>query len=115
MSILTLGIFSLELYGFDSSLKKAQTMAFTTLVLVQLLHSFNCQNQQKSMFAAGPLTNPYLIFANCVSLFLLCLSIYMPPLSEAFELESLGARDWIHAAAASLLIIVSVEIQKWFR
>lgn len=115
MSVLTLGIFALELYGFDSSLRKAQTMAFTTLVLVQLLHSFNCQNQQKSMFAAGPLTNPYLIFANFVSLLLLVLSIYTPTLSEAFELESLDTRDWIHAAATSLLIIASVEIQKWFR
>ncbi len=115
MSIITLGIFSLELYGFDSSLRKAQTMAFTTLVLVQLLHSFNCQNSRKSMFVAGPLTNPYLIFANFVSLFLLVLSIYTPTLSEAFELESLAARDWIYAAAASLLIIASAEIQKWFR
>lgn len=115
MALITLGIFCLELYGFDSSLRKAQTMAFTTLVLVQLLHSFNCQKSQKSMFVEGVWTNPWLIIANVVSLLLLLFSIYLPTLNQAFELETIGARDWIHAIAASLLINVSVEIQKWLK
>jgi len=115
MAVITLGIFCIELYGFDSSLRKAQTMAFATLVIVQLLHSFNCQKIQQSMFVSGIWTNPFLIVANVISLLLLTLSIYMPTLNQAFELEALGAKDWVHATSASLLIIVSVEIQKWLK
>ncbi|MBI4040927.1 MAG: cation-translocating P-type ATPase [Deltaproteobacteria bacterium] len=116
MSAIVLGLFWVELRDPVTTIEKARTIAFSSLVMVQLFHAFNCQNKVLSLFKTGILSNPALIIAVLVSISLLLLGMYVPWLQRMFELTSLQPWDWIQLTVASMLILVFVEIQKfWMR
>lgn len=80
----------------------AQTVAFATLVLTQLIHVFDCRSET-SIFSRNPFGNMYLVGAVLSSLLLMLATIYYQPLQMIFHTVSITARDW-------LLIIVMSSI-----
>jgi len=94
------------------SQKTAVTMAFATLGLIQLTHSFNVRSTSKSIFKIGLFSNPYLIGAVTVSVFLHIVVILVPFLNWIFRVTPLNIRQWIIVIAASILIIPCVELVK---
>lgn len=76
------------------SLTKAQTVAFATLVLAQLIHVFDCRSS-RSIFHRNILENKYLVVAVLSSLLLLLAVLYIEPLQPIFKTMNLGFRDWI--------------------
>ncbi|WP_337019551.1 calcium-translocating P-type ATPase, SERCA-type [Oceanobacillus massiliensis] len=72
----------------------AQTTAFTTLVMAQLIHVFDCRSEH-SVFSRNPFGNLYLVFAVISSLLLLLIVIYWPPLQPVFHTVALTLRDWL--------------------
>lgn len=85
-----------------SELVYAQTMAFTTLVLTQLIYAFNCRSESKSVRELSVLRNPYLIFAVFSSLFLMVAVIYHPFLQALFRTKGLDFEDWLLVAVISV-------------
>ena len=83
----------------SGSMRYAQTMAFTTLVLFQLFNVFNARSDERSAFR-GLFTNHWLWGAVLLSLALQVAVIYMPFLQQAFSTVSLSwaigcaARRW---------------------
>ncbi|SHG87163.1 calcium-translocating P-type ATPase, SERCA-type [Virgibacillus chiguensis] len=80
----------------------AQTIAFTTLVMAQLIHVFDCRSE-RSIFARNPFENMYLVLAVLSSLVLLLVVIYWTPLQPIFHTVSLNLRDWALILALSAL------------
>lgn len=76
------------------NLTYSRTIAFTTLVIAQLIHVFDCRSE-KSIFARNPLENMYLVFAVLSSLLLLLVVIYWEPLQPIFHTTFLNGRDWL--------------------
>lgn len=76
------------------SLTKAQTIAFSTLVLAQLIHVFDCRSS-RSIFHRNIMENKYLVVAVISSLLLLLAVLYIEPLQPIFKTMNLGFRDWI--------------------
>ena len=76
------------------NLTYAQTVAFATLVLAQLIHVFDCRSE-RSVFDRNPFENMYLVLAVLSSLFLLLVVIYYPPLQPIFHTVSLPLTDWL--------------------
>ncbi len=113
MACITLGLFMLEIYVFKADLIKARTVAFSVLVLTQLIHAFNCQDETQSIFSIGFFTNKYLVGAIFLSIGLLLIGMYLPFLKEIFGQESLVPIDWAYVLSASLGIIAFNEILKW--
>lgn len=72
----------------------AQTIAFATLVLAQLIHVFDCRSE-KSIFSRNPFGNKYLIGAVISSLLLLLVVIYYPPFQPIFHTVPIAMRDWL--------------------
>src|SRR5690606_17931483 len=72
----------------------AQTIAFATLVMAQLIHVFDCRSE-KSILARNPFENKYLTFAVLSSVFLMLIVIYYPPLQPVFHTMPIEARDWL--------------------
>lgn len=72
----------------------AQTTAFTTLVLAQLIHVFDCRSEH-SIFSRNPFENIFLVLAVISSLLLLLVVVYWPPLQPIFHTVSLSLRDWM--------------------
>jgi Ca2+-transporting ATPase len=76
------------------SLIHAQTVAFSTLVLAQLIHVFDCRSS-RSIFHRRFFENKSLLFSVLVSLVLLLAVIYMPIMQPVFETEKLYVVDWL--------------------
>lgn len=79
--------------GSAEQLTKAQTVAFSTLVLAQLIHVFDCRSS-RSIFHRNLFQNKYLVLAVISSLILLLGVLYIEPLQPIFKTVPLGFRDW---------------------
>ena len=109
----TLVAYCIDLYYFDSTLLHARTVAFTTLILSQKFHVFNCKSLDRSIFTVGLMKNRML---NLAVLTILCsqlLLLYIPALRQIFKLAPLGGADWLVVAAASVMPLVAGEIVKF--
>ncbi|KZZ83158.1 cation-translocating P-type ATPase [Bacillus sp. SJS] len=83
------------IYNRDpENLAYAQTVAFSTLVMAQLIHVFDCRSE-KSIFDRNPFENLYLLGAVASSILLMLVVIYYPPLQPIFKTVSIIPRDWI--------------------
>ena len=76
------------------NLQYAQTVAFATLVLAQLIHVFDCRSE-KSIFSRNPFGNMYLVWAVVSSIVLMVIALYYPPLQQVFHTVSIAPRDWL--------------------
>lgn len=96
------------------TLRYAQTMAFTTLVLAQLINVFNARSDEWSAFT-GLFTNRWLWGSVLLSLALQVLVIYAPALQRAFGTVALSAADWVRCAVAASAVLWVSEGVKWAR
>ena len=85
----------------------ARTMAFTALVLAQLVNVFNSRSDHRSEFR-GLFENPLLWGAVGLSALLQVAVVYLPFLNTAFGTEPLTAAQWgVAIGAASVVLWVS--------
>ena len=97
----------------DPSLVHARTVAFTTLVLFQMVNVFNCLSSHESLLRVGVLRNRWLLAAVGASVALHALVIYWPPLQTAFDAMPLSAFDWAVSLGVALSVLVAGEAAKW--
>src|SRR5690625_3610716 len=90
----------------------AQTMAFITLSVSQLFHSFNLRSDEKSIFQVGLLTNRFLIWSVLVGLAIQISLVYVPFLSNIFGIRPLLWQDWLIILGLSIIPVVLNEIVK---
>jgi Ca2+-transporting ATPase len=76
------------------NLAHAQSIAFATLVMAQLIHVFDCRSS-RSIFHRNPLQNAYLVLAVLSSLALMLGVLYVPHMQPIFKTVPLGWQDWI--------------------
>ncbi|MDP3446846.1 MAG: cation-translocating P-type ATPase [Eubacteriales bacterium] len=87
------------------------TMAFLTLSMAQIFHSFNMRSQRQSVFSLKR-QNLYLWGAASLSLVLTLVVLYVPFLQEAFSFEHISFFEYGIALVLAFLIIPFVEIVK---
>ncbi len=109
IGILTLFAFSLgnKLYG----LQVGRTMAFISLSMLELVHSFNVRSEE-SLFKAGLFKNKYLIGAFLIGTILQVGVVVIPKIADIFDVVLLNNKQWIYTAIISILPLIIVEIQK---
>lgn len=90
------------------------TMAFLTLSMTEIFHSFNMRSQRGSLFTMKH-GNPTLLWAGIGSFVLTTLVIYVPFLAEAFEFEHISFLEYAIAMILAASIIPIVEIIKFFQ
>jgi P-type Ca2+ transporter type 2C len=90
----TLLAFMLSYKTHPDHLAYAQTVAFATLVMAQLIHVFDCRSEV-SVFSRNPFGNMYLVFAVLSSLILMLLVIYIPSLQPIFHTVPIVFKDWL--------------------
>lgn len=91
----------------SGTMRYAQTMVLTTLVLAQLFNLFNARSERRSAFV-GMFRNGWLWGAVALSLALHMLVIYLPVLRQAFGTAPLAPADWLVCLAAGSMVF-------WFR
>jgi Ca2+-transporting ATPase len=116
MAVGTLLVYYLYNPNFEEGEKevKASTMAFTTIVMFELVNAFNSRSEKTSLFKVGFFKNRWLLVAVGSSFLLQAAVIYVPFLSTAFETTPLGLEDWGVCLLVSLSVFVAVEIFKFF-
>jgi Ca2+-transporting ATPase len=80
----------------------AQTAAFATLVLSQLILVFDSRTE-KTIFDRNPFSNIYLLLAVFSSIILMLVVIYYEPLQPIFHTTPIMARDWLFIFVMSAL------------
>ena len=106
---LTLLAFSLgnKFYGVEV----ARTMAFVSLGVLELVHSFNIKSD-KSIFKTGLFENKYLIMSFIGGTFLQVIVVVIPKLAQIFNLVPLNKEQWIATAVISCMPLLIMELQK---
>lgn len=94
IGITTLIAFYITYRANPDHLAYAQTVAFATLVLTQLILVFDCRSET-SIFARNPFGNKYLVGAVLSSLLPMFAVIYYEPLQLIFHTVSITPRDWL--------------------
>ena len=90
------------------------TMAFLTLSMAEIFHSFNMRSQRHSVFALKT-QNRFLWLAAALSLVLTTAVLYIPFLSNAFGFESINLAEYAVAMALAASMIPIVELVKWLQ
>ncbi|MBU7031365.1 MAG: calcium-translocating P-type ATPase, SERCA-type [Theionarchaea archaeon] len=90
----------------------ARTVAFSTLVFVQLAHTVNCRSERRSLLDMGLFSNRYLTGAVMLSVLLQLSVVYTPWLQPLFGTVALEIQDWIIIVALSLIIVGFGELRK---
>ena len=87
------------------------TMAFLTMSMCEIFHSFNLRSQRKSVFSLHS-HNKILWLAMLGSLLLTTLVLEVPFLAQAFGFTPVGLTEYLLAIALAFLVIPIVELVK---
>lgn len=102
IAVLTLLVFG---YSFieGRNLELSRTMAFNTLVFLQLFYVFACRSEHVSIRDIGLFTNPHLVGAVLISMLLQVSVTYLPFLNFIFHTVPLGLGHWLVILAVAAL------------
>ena len=109
----TLAAFWLTLQNEPDHLVKAQTVAFSTLVMAQLIHVFDCRSE-KSIFSRNPFENKWLIAAVVLSVIMLVGVIYIEALQPVFRTVALSTREWLFVLFFAALPSIALSLSHRF-
>ena len=91
--------------------QNGMTMAFLTLSMAEIFHSFNMRSRRTSIFRMKSM-NKYLVGAMVLSLILSTAVIYVPFLAKAFDFAHISVLEYVVSMALALSVIPIVEIVK---
>lgn len=121
IAIAVLGIYAFEMVQLtgppfnlspEVAWLRASTMAFTVLVMTQMVHALNSRSGHLSLFQVGFLKNRFLLLAISVSVLLHIAILYVPFLSAIFNTVPLNLMDWVFVIFLSLSVFIIVEVFK---
>jgi len=115
LGLIALGAFSYSLYGLDQELDQARTVAFTVMVVAQLVHVFNCRNERLSLFQLGVGTNRALVWSFLLTLVVQVAVLTVPAAASIFKVAALPIGDWLLMGAMGVLPFLIMEAIKLLR
>ena len=103
--------FEFRKFGIPTTSDHGMTMAFLTMSMCEIFHSFNLRSQRKSVFSLKS-HNKVLWLAMLGSLVLTTVVLEVPFIANAFGFVSIGWTEYAIAIALAVLVIPIVEIVK---
>ena len=76
-------------------------------------HVLAIRTEKESLFSAGLLSNPLLLFSVLLTFALQMATIYVPALNPIFKTEMLSMQELALCLALSSVVFFAVEIEKW--
>lgn len=90
------------------------TMAFLTMSMAEIFHSYNMRSRRKSIFKM-PTKNKYVIGSMVLAIVLTTAVLYIPFLSNAFGFEHISLFEYAVSMLLAFSVIPIVEIVKFFQ
>ncbi len=112
MTAAVLGAFVYGLNRYPDNLAGAQTMAFATLVVSELLRAYTARAERHALLRIGVWGNKWMQYAVGSSLALLVAVVYVPFLQTFFGTTPLALTDWLLMAPFFLAASVAAEVTK---
>ena len=109
-----LGMFTLLAFSIGNklySIEVGRTMAFLSLGILELVHSFNIKSEE-SIFKKGLLENKYLVGAFLLGTLLQVIVVLIRPLATIFEVVPLDGTQWLYTILISFAPLAIIELQK---
>jgi Ca2+-transporting ATPase len=113
ISAATLGAFLIGRRWFGGTEVHAQTMAFTTLSISELLRAYTSRSERHPLLSIGIWGNRFMQGAVLASLAIILAIIYVPFLDPIFETTFLTLREWAVIGPLVFVPAVVAEITKW--
>jgi Ca2+-transporting ATPase len=111
IALIILPVFAISLKRMDIIF--AQTVALTTLVMIEMFNAFNCRSLKYSIFKLGLFTNKWLILAIASSILMHLSILYIPGLNWLFKIRSLDLGIWALCLPLAALPLIIIEITKF--
>jgi Ca2+-transporting ATPase len=112
LAAIALGAFAYSLYGLHQEVDQARTVAFTVMVITQLVHAFNCRSERRSLFHLGLWTNRPLLLAFSLSLGIQIAVLIIPAAAPVFKIAPLSIVDWVGIGVVGVLPFLLMELMK---
>jgi Ca2+-transporting ATPase len=115
--VTVLGAFlaGLSWYGWaGDGLEHAQTMAFGTLAVGELVRAYTCRSERYGLFHIGVFGNKWMQYAVLTSLAIILAIIYVPVLDPIFDTAPLAWQDWLLMLPLIALQGITAELTKPF-
>lgn len=109
IGLTTLAVYITMLY-FTGDVGLARTGAFVILVLVQLVHVFECRSETENIFQMPLFGNIYLVLAVLSSLVMILGVVYIPSLQTIFKTVPLSLDDWLVIGGLTMLVPVVASL-----
>lgn len=91
--------------------QNGMTMAFLTLSLAEIFHSFNMRSRRQSIFKLKS-HNKFLYGAMAISFLLTTIVIYVPFLAKAFDFAAISPLEYLISILLAFMVIPIVEVVK---
>jgi Ca2+-transporting ATPase len=111
----TLLLFNHFLEMEPDNLAKAQTVAFTTLVMFQMFAVISSRSLLPSWKELNPFSNLYMLGGIILSVSLHVLVVYWPPLQSVFKTVALSGAEWGTILLVASLGFIMMELSKFFK
>lgn len=115
IGFVTLAVFLWSLKFSPTSagdLSKAQTMAYATLTMSQLILVFDCRSVDGGIFKRNFFENKWLLLAVASSVALFLMTLYIPSVASAFKTVSLGSKDWLVVLIAAAIPTFALSLRR---
>ena len=112
LAILT--VFYLALQRYPGSLEAAQTIAFVTLCVSELVRAFTARSEYHSIFTIGFFSNRWMVWAVAASLLLVLVVVYVPLLQPFFDTVPLRLDDWLMMLPFFFASAIAMELLKLY-
>jgi Ca2+-transporting ATPase len=97
---------------YPNNIDHAQTIAFATLCMSELLRAYTARSEHYGIFSIGVFSNKWMNWAVLGSTAIVLLVIYVPFLQPFCDTTPLSFEDWIHVIPFILMASVAAEITK---
>ncbi len=112
MTAAVLGAYYWALQIYPQQVERAQTIAFVTLCLSELLRAFTARSEHYGIFTIGVFSNKWMLWADGSSLLVVLAAVYVPFLQPFFDTVALSLNDWLLMIPFILMASIAAELTK---
>jgi len=113
-AIAILTVFYLALQRYPGQLEAAQTIAFVTLCVSELIRAFTARSEYLSIFSIGVFSNRWMVWAVSASFVLVLMVVYVPFLRPFFDTVPLTLDDWLFMLPFFFASPIAMELVKLY-
>lgn len=118
IGVATLGAFAIGYFYFGQGLQGAEklaegrTMAFSTLILAELLRAMAARSETHTMGQIGWFTNKSMNIAIVVGVALLLIVLYIPFLRDLFNVSFMTLKEWVPTLLLATVPFIATEVHQ---